>query len=152
MVDLDDTDRAILYFLQTGARDVTNTEIGEKIGVSTATVGERIKRMRDSGIIQNSCIDINYEKAGLPHHVLLMCSVPASDRERIAEQAIQKHGVVNVREFRTGSLHIEIVGQSNDEISETIKTLEELGATVNQSEEIKQDHRRPFNGLGHPTI
>lgn len=154
MEDLDGTDRAILYILQTDARAVTNTEIGERVGVSATTVGDRIAKMKQRGIIKTCLTDIDYERAGIPHYLLLFCTVPTARREELAREAIQTRGVVAAREVLAGSrnLHVEVVGRTNDEVAETIETLDDVGLDVRDVEIIKDEHHRPFDGFGHPDV
>lgn len=152
MTDLDGTDRAILDMLQRDARDVTNTEIGEHVGVSATTVGDRIAKLKRRGIIKTCFTDIDYEKAGIPHYLILFCSVPAAERETLARKAIRTDGVVSVKEILTGSrnLHVEVVAETNDDAARTIETLEDVGIDVQDVEILADEHRRPFDGFGHP--
>lgn len=60
---LDKTDLAILRLLQQNAR-ITIKEISEKVHLSTTPVHERIKRMEDSGVIQQYITVLNAAKIG----------------------------------------------------------------------------------------
>lgn len=60
---LDKTDLAILKLLQHNAR-ATIKEISEKVHLSTTPVHERIKRMEDSGVIQQYITVVNAAKIG----------------------------------------------------------------------------------------
>jgi Lrp/AsnC family leucine-responsive transcriptional regulator len=51
-MSLDQLNWKILNCLQTNARQ-SNAEIGRQVGMSSPAVSERIKKMEDSGIIQN---------------------------------------------------------------------------------------------------
>ena len=50
-VELDDTDRAILRTLQADAR-TPFSEIARRIGMSSATVHDRVNRMKEAGVIE----------------------------------------------------------------------------------------------------
>ncbi|WP_290810306.1 AsnC family transcriptional regulator [Halovivax sp.] len=152
MDELDRTDRGILYVLQTDARSVTNTEIGERVGVSPTTVGDRIDRLRERGILRTTYADIDYERAGIPHTVVLYCTVSAADLEESAAAAISSEGVVSVTELLTGdrNLQITLVGRTNEDVAKTIEAVEELGIEVRDAELLKAEHRCPFDGFSHP--
>lgn len=60
---LDKTDLAILRLLQENAR-ATIKEIAEKVHLSTTPVHERIRRMEESGVIEQYTAVVNRAKAG----------------------------------------------------------------------------------------
>jgi Lrp/AsnC family leucine-responsive transcriptional regulator len=62
---LDDAGWRILSELQKDA-GVSYREIGERIGLSGAAIAERVKKMKEAGIIIETRIELNYEKLGLP--------------------------------------------------------------------------------------
>lgn len=148
-ITLDDIDRAILYELQIDARNTTNAEISEKVGVSATTVGQRIENLEDSGIIVTYHTMVNYERAGFPHRVLLFCTVHPDDRYDAADEILHFQGVISVRELISGecNLHIEAVGRTRDEIVETISTIEKNGVDVIDTEMIKNEWRQPFDNF-----
>lgn len=61
MVVLDEKDKAILRLLQANAK-ITVREIAEHIHLSTTPVHERIKRMEDTGVIQQYTTLINHSR------------------------------------------------------------------------------------------
>jgi len=63
MDKIDDLDLRILSILTVDA-DISYKEIGEKLFVSGGTVHVRVKKLRESGIIKNSRIVVDYEKLG----------------------------------------------------------------------------------------
>lgn len=146
---LDEIEQAILYHLQADARNVTNTEISEHVDVSATTVGQRIADLEARGIIENYHTMVDYERSGFPHRILLRCTVPPDDRRETADELIDQHRVISVRELIAGNrnLNVEIVGHTRDELVETIATIERAGATVVDSEIIKNELRRPFDGF-----
>jgi DNA-binding Lrp family transcriptional regulator len=50
--DIDEVDEAILYALQTDARDMSSGDIAERAGTSDSTVRKRIKRLEEDGVIK----------------------------------------------------------------------------------------------------
>jgi Lrp/AsnC family transcriptional regulator, leucine-responsive regulatory protein len=73
---LDDTDLAIVRALQANAR-ATYTEIGKVVGLSAASVHERVHRLEDRGVIRGYHAEVNPELLGLG--VLSLVSVLPSD-------------------------------------------------------------------------
>jgi len=62
---MDDIDYQILEFLSQDAR-MAYSQIAAQIGKSTATVHQRVKRMRESGLISSLTVDLNWEALGYP--------------------------------------------------------------------------------------
>jgi len=62
---MDDVDYQILEFLARDAR-MPYSQIASAIGKSTATVHQRVKRMRESGLITSLTVDLDWEALGYP--------------------------------------------------------------------------------------
>jgi DNA-binding Lrp family transcriptional regulator len=147
---LDEIDKAILYHLQTSAREITNAEISDRVGVSATTIGQRIEDLQNEGVIKDYVTAVDYERAGYPHQMLLFCTVNPDDRHEAGNRIIDEHGVVSVRELISGerNLHVEIVGRTREEVVETIGAIEQNGVSVESSELIKDERRQPFDQFG----
>lgn len=63
MKKLDTVDLKVLTLLYNNA-DITNKELAEKIGVAPSTCLERVKRLKQSGIIKGALIDVNLKAIG----------------------------------------------------------------------------------------
>jgi DNA-binding Lrp family transcriptional regulator len=63
MKKLDDIDLRILTILYQNA-DVTNKELAERVRVAPSTCLERVKRMKNSGVIKNAFIEVNFKHMG----------------------------------------------------------------------------------------
>jgi Lrp/AsnC family leucine-responsive transcriptional regulator len=61
--ELDQHDREILALLEEDARR-TNSEISRQVGLSPATIGERIARLRDVGVISRFSIKVDPARIG----------------------------------------------------------------------------------------
>ena len=120
---LDETDRAIVERLRRG--NETNIDLARKLGVSEGTVRQRLKRLRDSGVLrvaaginpdalgnqQAAIVAVNVAKASLlerkareiadlPH--VLSVSIVSGRYDLMAEVLVDSnHGLV---EFLTGEL------------------------------------------------
>ncbi|WP_370946138.1 Lrp/AsnC family transcriptional regulator [Amycolatopsis sp. cg5] len=77
--DLDRLDRAILSLLQTDARIIAET-IGAKVGLSAAAVQRRIKRLRESGVIEREVAVLDPAALGMPMTFIVTVEM---ERERL---------------------------------------------------------------------
>jgi DNA-binding Lrp family transcriptional regulator len=80
-IDLDDLDRKILARYQGDAR-LSAESIGAEVGLSTAAVHRRLKRLRDGGVIEAEVAVVSPEAVGLPVTCVVTIDV---DREGLAE-------------------------------------------------------------------
>lgn len=143
--ELDDIDHAILYALQEDARNNTNAAISGRVSVSASTVGKRIKRLEERGVIKGHRSEIDYEKAGYPLQVLFICTADITERESLIEQTLGIEGVINVRELMTGekNVHIQVVGASNDAITRIAHALTEMGYAVSDEILLRAEYTQP---------
>jgi DNA-binding Lrp family transcriptional regulator len=145
-VSLDDVDRGILFVLQRDARNTTIAEIADEVDVSSSTVRNRIERLEEEGVIEGYYPKIDYEAAAFPLHVLFICSAPAEDRERLAREALESRGVVDIREMLTSSrnLYVEAVATDTRDLTTISNELAALGFEVETSEIITNHYTRPW--------
>lgn len=152
--NLDDVDKGIIHLLQKDARNNTDTEIAEMLGVSASTVGNRIRQMEEDNVINGYEPDVNYEQANLPLHIMFVCSAPVSDQTELAKEAREVFGVVNVREMLSGArnVRVEAISRNFSEITETTQALDDIGLEIITSEIIKKEYTRPFDHFGSDLI
>ncbi|MFA9428514.1 Lrp/AsnC family transcriptional regulator [Natronorubrum sp. A-ect3] len=145
-VALDEVDRGILFLLQEDARNTTIAEIAENVDVSASTVRNRIEDLEETGVIEGYFPKINYELANYPLHVLFVCSAPADEREVLAVDALDRHGVVDVREMLTSTrnIHIEVIATDTRDLTEITNGLASMGFSIESSEIITNHHTCPW--------
>lgn len=145
-VSLDDVDRGILFALQEDARNTTIADIAEQVNVSASTVRNRIERLEETGIIEGYYPKINYERANYPLHVLFVCSAPAEEREELAVSALDRHGVVDVREMLTSTrnIYVEVVATNTRDLTEITNDLARMGFEIVSSEIVTNHYTRPW--------
>jgi Lrp/AsnC family transcriptional regulator, leucine-responsive regulatory protein len=80
-VEIDDLDRKILARYQGDTR-VSAERIGEEVGLSTAAVHRRLKRLREAGVIEAEVALLNPDAIGLPLTCLVAVDI---DRERTSD-------------------------------------------------------------------
>ncbi|UPV99122.1 Lrp/AsnC family transcriptional regulator [Halorussus gelatinilyticus] len=147
---LDDVDKGILYLIQQNARTSTTAEIAEKLGVSSSTVGNRIQKLEERGVISGYHLTVDYEKVGLDQHLLAIGTVPYERRETLSEQILEASGVVSVRELLTNkqNVAIELVGYSRKYIESAIDELNDIGVAIERIEMMKRERTQPFDDFG----
>ncbi|WP_306060540.1 Lrp/AsnC family transcriptional regulator [Natronococcus wangiae] len=146
---LDTVDHGILHLLQKDARNNTTREIGEAVGVSAGTVRNRIEKLEDAGVIRGYVPDINYEKAGYQLEILFTCTA-VDPSEALAEDILDKHGVVTVRKLLAGeeNYHVTVVGTDTDDVSEIANSIRDCGLEIVRSEVLDEEYIQPFNHFG----
>ena len=72
-INVDNISLKILGLLQENAR-MSYTEIGQRIGMASTSVKERIEKMEDSGVISQYTIKLDNEKLGYPINAIITLS------------------------------------------------------------------------------
>ena len=144
--DIDEVDEAILYALQTDARDVSSGDIAERAGTSDSTVRKRIKRLEDDGVIKGYTAEVNYQASGYPLRMLLYCTASIPERGGLVEEVLAIDGVISVQELVTGeqNLLVTAVGESDSDITPVAQELLEMGLTVADEVLVRSHETTPF--------
>lgn len=147
---LDGVDEGILYLLPQDARNNTTAGIGERVGASSTTVGNRISDLESADVITGYNPTIDYENAGLDHHLVVTGSAPMAERSDLAAEALRVHGVVTVRELLTHrkNLEFELVAREPQGVEAALEELAELGIDVVRSEMLKRELDKPADHFG----
>lgn len=147
---LDKIDKRILYHLAQDARNTTAQEIAADVDVSPGTIGNRIEKLEEHGILEGYHADVNYEEAENLLTQIYICNAPNVDRERLSREALQVPGVVNVRRAMTGreNLHVVAVGTDTADISRIGEALTELGIEVEKEGLVEAEHFHPYHPYG----
>lgn len=144
----DDLDRAILYHLQEDGRRAV-TDIADAVGLSDNAIRNRIQAMEEAGIITGYSVDMDYDKADIPHHFMFVCTARISERERLAADAQGLPGVVDVTTLMTGTNNILIVAvrETKDEITELAYAIDDRGLRIDQEHLIRGQTSKPYSGF-----
>lgn len=142
---LDDIDRQILYFLQEDARNNSNAEISDRVGVSPSTVGNRIQQLEANGIIRGYQPNIDYDQADFPLRVLFICTTSITERSDLIQEILDLPGVTNVRELMTGeeNIHVEVVGSHNEDITRLATAIDARNISINEEILMKNNYPQP---------
>ena len=147
---LDEIDRRILYYLVEDARNTTGPKIAEEVDVSAGTIRNRIDQMEEAGIIRGYHANIDYEECDRRLITQFRCSAPVSAQRRLAKQALETPGVVNVRQPIAGQENLEVkaVGTDTDDISRIAGQLTNLGLTIEDEHLVQNEFFRLYHEFG----
>lgn len=142
----DEIDRELLALLQEDARYAA-TELAEQLGVSDNTVHNRMARLEEEGVITGYTATVDNERVGYGLYFSFICTARISDREEVAEQALEIPAVTEVTELMTGqrNLHIKVYGSVDEDITEIAHQLDQLELEINDENLIKSERRTPLD-------
>ncbi|MDO4732710.1 MAG: Lrp/AsnC family transcriptional regulator [Bacillota bacterium] len=125
---MDKLDHEILQCLVENAR-VNATSIGEKIGLSTSSVIERIRRMERSGLIQQYTTMVNLESLGRNITAFISIRLEHPKYNEVFERRVRRHPDIAECHYIAGDVDymLKIVTASS-------KTLEKLLAYIKSIE------------------
>ena len=125
---LDDTGWHILEALQENAR-LSFSELGQRVGLSSPAVAERVRRMEDAGIISGYRAEVNMGKIGYP--ITAIIRISNSPGERCTRLTASTQEIPEVLEcYRvTGSdsLVMKVMASSVEHLEALIDRLSEHG-------------------------
>ncbi|TDK43182.1 Lrp/AsnC family transcriptional regulator [Antarcticimicrobium luteum] len=84
MIDLDETDRAILRALQQDAT-LTAAKLGRQSGISQSVAWRRVKRLTEAGVIKGRRLDLDKEVLGFGVTVFLGVKLAAKGRASLED-------------------------------------------------------------------
>lgn len=145
---LDTVDYAILYHLQEDGRQAI-TDIADELEVADNTVRNRLHDLEEEGVINGYQVNVNYDRAGVQHHYMFVCTARVSNRESLAQEARAFPDVTEVITLMTGTHNVYIIGGANekDEISNLAFNIDDLGLNIEREHLIRDHVRQPFGGF-----
>ena len=128
--NIDNISLKILGLLQENAR-MSYTEIGQKIGMASTSVKERIEKMEDAGIIKQYTITLDNEKLGYPINAIitLSCSGAYTPKEQVIVDMLSEYPQVLevLRISGKNDFLVKVCVQSMDEYKEINNKLGKFG-------------------------
>ncbi len=120
----EDLSRKILMELQKDGRQ-SQRELAEKLDVSAATIGNRISRLKERGVLRGVTVDLDYEQLGYSVVTVTRFKVPGDSIETALEAMDQHTGLTDVYEI-TGEYDILAIGHFTDReaMNDVIKDLQ----------------------------
>ena len=109
-LDLDDLDRRILALYQADTR-LSAEAIGAEVGLSTAAVHRRLKRMRDGGVIEAEVAVLSPEALGLPLACVVAIDLDSEARGELDRFAARMRALPQVQQcfYVTGEFDFIVV-------------------------------------------
>ena len=145
---LDAVDRGISHLLQENARRPV-TDIADAVNVADNTVRNRIERLEAEGVIKGYGVDVDYERAGIQHHYLFICTAPVSRREALARDVAAFPDVVDVTTLMTGTqnVYVTVAKAGRREITQVAYDIDELGLAIEREHLIWEQTRAPLDAF-----
>ncbi len=125
---LDETGWRLLEALQENAR-LSFSELGQRVGLSSPAVAERVRRMEDAGIITGYRAEINTAKIGYPITAIVRISTPPGEKcTRFSAQAQEFPEILECyRVTGADSLVMKVMVSSVEHLESLIDRLSEYG-------------------------
>jgi len=109
---LDEVDREIIEHLRENAR-TTFVNIGKALGVSDATVYNRVKRLMEIGVIKRFTIEVDETAIGPFAHGFILVNVKSGAVKKVSKQMVEFDRVTQVYEVHGSEDLIVKVGAKN---------------------------------------
>jgi len=124
---MDALDKKILRELQTDSR-ISFTKIAEKIGISTATVSDRVKRLTKEGIICGYTALINTSKLGMVTLITKIKTTPGYNSIQEVGEAVAEMAETCCVHHVTGDFDLIVISKcmGYDECGIVIQKLKEI--------------------------
>ncbi len=124
LIDLDETDKAILRILLIDAR-TPYSKIARMLGLSEATVYLRVKRLKEKGILRGFYADVDAFKVGF--NVLAFVLIKADPRryKEVLEKLREIRSIVELYEVTGEYMGLAKIRTRSQE--ELVKVIDEIG-------------------------
>jgi len=109
---LDEVDQKIIERLRKNAR-TTFVDIGKALGVSDATVYNRVKRLLEVGVIKRFTIDVDQAAIGPFAHGFIMVNVKPGSVKEVSKQLVEIEKISKIYEVHGSEDLIVKVGAKN---------------------------------------
>ncbi|MDG5762121.1 AsnC family transcriptional regulator [Natronococcus sp. A-GB1] len=149
-IRLDDVNKRIIHALMQDARNTSAPMIAEEVGVSPATIRNRIDQLENAGVIRGYHANIDFKDADEMLTTLYTVTAPVEERPRFAQQARTIPGVINVREFMAGeeNIHVLAVGPDLEATNDVARELTKLGVEVNDEKLVRTEQFQAYHSFG----
>jgi Lrp/AsnC family transcriptional regulator for asnA, asnC and gidA len=124
---LDSLDKKIIYRLMDNAK-TSLASISKEIGISTTAVHQRIKKLEQAGVIENSISFLNPKKIGYKVISYIGVYLDQPDYYDSVIKSIQKINEVVEADCTTGNytIFLKVICTDNDHLMEILKKLQKL--------------------------
>ena len=114
---LDEVDKKILAILQRNSRTPLR-EISKRVGLAESTIYERIKKLKDNGVIQKFTVILNPESLGFTMLSFILIKSKAGMYARVAKEIMKYPEIVEIYET-TGNydMVVKIRTRNSDDLN-----------------------------------
>lgn len=128
--NLDDIDRKILTILQKNSRTPLR-EISKEVGLAESTVYERIKKLKEHGIIRRFTVILDPDALGFTLLAFILIKSKAGKYSHVASELKKYHQIVEIYET-TGDydMLVKIRTKNSEELNEFLDTIGEIDGVV----------------------
>ncbi len=129
-VNLDDIDRKILTILQKNSRTPLR-EISKEVGLAESTVYERIKKLKEHGIIRKFTVILDPDALGFTLLAFILIKSKAGKYSHVASELRKYPQIVEIYET-TGDydMLVKIRTKNSEELNEFLDTIGEIEGVV----------------------
>lgn len=123
---LDETDKKILAILQRNSRTPLR-EISKEVGLAESTIYERIKKLKESGVIERFTVILNPDSLGFTMLAFILIKSRAGMYPQVAANLVKYPEIVEVFET-TGNydMVVKIRTRSSDELNTFLDRIGEI--------------------------
>jgi Lrp/AsnC family transcriptional regulator, regulator for asnA, asnC and gidA len=129
--EVDEVDKKIVNFLLIDA-DITNRELASKCSIALGTVNNRLKKLKELGIIKKKTLLIDYEKLGYMIEVIIDLKINKGEFHNVAKDFSGNPNVFMVIDM-TGDYDAEILARfhTRRQLDAFVKKVQQNPAVVN---------------------
>ena len=125
--ELDSVDKKIIYMLMDNAK-TSLAHISKNVGISTTAVHQRIKKLEQAGVIENSVSFLNPRKIGykVVSYIGVFLEQPAHYQDAI--KSLKEINEVVEAHYTTGNytIFLKVLGIDNDHLMEILNKIQKL--------------------------
>ena len=124
---LDSVDKEIIYMLMDNAK-TSLSHISKNVGISTTAVHQRIKKLEQAGVIENSISFLNPRKIGYKVVSYIGVFLDQPSHYHDAVKALKEVNEVVEAHYTTGNytIFLKVLCRDNDHLMEILNKLQKL--------------------------
>lgn len=124
---LDGTDKEIIYMLMDNAK-TSLAQISRNVGISTTAVHQRIKKLEQAGVIENSISFLNPRKVGFKVVSYIGVFLEQPSHYQDAVRALHEINEVVEAHYTTGNytIFLKVLCRDNDHLMQILNKLQKL--------------------------
>ena len=124
---LDSVDKEIIYMLMDNAK-TSLAHISKNVGISTTAVHQRIKKLEQAGIIENSVSFLNPKKVGYKVVSYIGVFLEQPSHYKDANASLQQNNEVVEAHYTTGNytIFLKVLCMDNDHLMQILNKIQKL--------------------------